>query len=203
MLSAKRRRTSAETVTEWNEATGAHIDETMIVDALENLRAQGWLTDAPPGLTAAETDYLEQHGGVADDREALVKSRVAAAVREDTVERESMTVEQTAELMQVSASRVRHRIQEGSVYAYPSGGRGVGRRIPYWQCHGPVPVPHLAAVLDALPERFRPSDIRAFALNAEVDDPDNGVTVPLLDWLRDGGEPEIARALAEAEARLI
>ena len=40
MLGAKRRRTSAETVTEWNETTGAHLDETMIVDALENLRAR-------------------------------------------------------------------------------------------------------------------------------------------------------------------
>jgi hypothetical protein len=203
MLGAKRRRTPAETVTEWNEATGAHLDETLIVDALENLRAQGWLTDALPGLTAPEIDYLEEHGGVTDDRESLVRSRVAAAVREDTVERESMTVEQAAELMRISPSRVRHRIKEGSVYAYPSSGRGVGRKIPHWQFHGPEPVPHLAAVLNALPERFRPSDIRAFALNAKVDDPDNAVTVPLLEWLRDGGDPETARALAESEAQLI
>lgn len=203
MLRAKRSRTPAETVAEWNETTGAQVDEAMVVDALESLRAQGWLTDAPPGLTATEIDYLEQHGGVTDDRQALVKSRVAGAVREGTVERENMAVEQAAELMQISASRVRHRIKEGSVYAYPSGGRGVGRKIPHWQFHGPEPVPHLAAVLNALPERFRPSDIRAFALNAEVDDPDNGVTVPLLDWLRDGGDPEIARALAESQARLI
>jgi hypothetical protein len=203
MLEASRRRTSAETVSEWNEATGAHLDESMIVDALENLRAQGWLTDSLPGLTTTEIDYLEQHGGVTDDREALVKSRVAAAVREDTVERESMTVEQAAELMQISTSRVRHRIKEGSVYAYPSRGRGIGRKIPYWQFHGPEPVPHLATVLNALPERFRPSDIRAFALNAEVDDPDNGVIVPMLDWLCEGGDPELARALAESEARLI
>src|SRR5690349_8417533 len=139
MLRAKRRRTSAETVAAWNEATGAHVDETMIVDALESLRAQGWLTDTVPGLTAMEIDYLEGHGGVTDDREALVKSRVAAAIREDTVERESMTVEQAAELMQLSASRVRHRIKEGSVYAYPSSGRGVGRKIPYWQFHGSEP----------------------------------------------------------------
>ncbi len=203
MLRTRGRRPSAATVTEWNEATGARLDETVIVDALEDLRAQGWLSDALPGLTAAEIDYLEQHGGVTDDREALIKSRIAAAVRAGTVERESMTVEQTAELMQISASRVRHRIKEGSVYAYPSGGRGVGRRIPLWQFHGPEPVPHLTAVLNALPERFRTSDIRAFALNAAVDDPDNGVTVPLLDWLRDGGDPEIARPLAESEARLI
>jgi hypothetical protein len=203
MLRAKRRRTSAKTVTEWNETTGAQLDETLIVDALENLRAQGWLTDARPGLTATEIDYLEQHGGVTDDREALVRSRVAAAVREGAGDRDSMTVEKAAELMQISASRVRHRIREGSVYAYPSRGRGVGRRIPSWQFRGPEPVPHLAAVLDALPERFRPSDIRAFALNARVDDPVNGVTVPLLDWLHDGGDPETARALAESEARLI
>ncbi len=114
-----------------------------------------------------------------------------------------MTVGQAAELMRISASRVRHRIREGSSYAYASGGRGVGRRIPTWQFHVPEPVPDLAAVLTALPERFRPSDIRAFALNALVDDPDNGVTVPLLDWLRDGGDPATARALAESEARLI
>lgn len=203
MLGAKQRPTSAATVSEWNEATGARVDETMIVDALEQLRAQGWLSAARPGLTAAEIDYLEQHGGVSDDRDALVRSRVAAAVREDTVERERMTVQQVADLMQISASRVRHRVQEGSLYAYPSRGRGIGREIPSWQFRGAEPVPHLAAVLNALPERFRASDIRAFALNAEVDDRDNGVTVPLLDWLREGGEPEIARAVAESEARLV
>jgi hypothetical protein len=203
MLGVKRRSSSAKTVTAWKRATGARVDEAMIVDALEDLRAQGWLTDPHPGLTAAEIDYLEQYGGITDDREALVKSRVAAAVREDAVQRESLTVEQAAELMQISASRVRHRIKEGSVYAYPSRGRGVSREIPYWQFHGPEPAPHLAAVLNALPERFRPSDIRAFAVNAEVDDPDNGVTMGLLDWLRDGGDPELARALAESEARLV
>ena len=203
MTEARRRSTSAETVTEWYRMTGAHVDESMIVDALEDLRVQGWLTDAPPGLTAPEVHYLERYGGVTDDRRALVKSRVAAAVREDSVERDSLTVDQAAVRMGISASRVRHRLKEGSVYAYPSRGRGVGRKIPYWQFQGPEPVPHLAAVLTSLPERFRPSDIRAFALSAEVDDPDNGVRVPLLDWLRDGGDPQIAVALADSEARLI
>lgn len=203
MLREKGRRSSAGTVAEWKEASGAHVDETMIVDALESLRAQGWLTDLRPGLTATEIEYLDQHGGVTDDRAALITARIAAAVREGTEQRETMTVEQAAELMQISASRVRHRITEGSVYAYPSGGRGVGRQIPRWQFNGREPVPHLTTVLHALPERYRPSDIRAFAMNAGVDDPDNGVTVPLLDWLRDGGDPEIAHALAESEARLI
>jgi hypothetical protein len=202
MLGAARRST-AQTVSQWNEATGALVDESTIVDALEELRAQGWLTDDLPALTVVEVEYLERHGGVTDDRRALVKSRVAAAVRENTTQGGCLTVEQAAELMRISASRLRHRIREGSVYAYPSGGRGVGREIPSWQFHGPMPVPHLATVLGALPERFRRSDIRAFALNAEVDDPAIGVSVPLLDWLRDGGDPHVARALAESQAWLV
>jgi hypothetical protein len=203
MLPTKPRPIPATTVAEWKQTTGASVDETVIVAALETLRLQGWLTDAAPGLTAAEIDYLEQHGGVSDDRAALAKSRITSALREAAVEQETMTVEQAAELMHISASRVRHRIKEGSVYAYPSSGRGAKRRIPSWQFYGTEPTPHLADVLSALPERFRPSDIRAFVTNAEVDDPHNGVSVPLLDWLRDGGDPEIARALAQAEARLI
>lgn len=202
MVAVKRRR-SAHTVADWNASTGAHVDEAVIVEALETLRDQGWLSDSTPGLTGAEADYLEQHGGVTDDRDALLRTSVGAAVRESVVDRETWTVEQTAEIMRISTSRVRHRIMEGSVYSYPSSGRGVGRRIPSWQFDGRVPVPHLARVLAALPDRFRPSDIRAFALNARVDDPDAGVSVPLLDWLRDGGDPQLGRALAESEARLV
>jgi hypothetical protein len=202
MLSTKRRR-SAQTVAAWNAETGSLVDEALVVEALEELFEQGWLADGATGLTAAEAAYLEQHGGVTDDRGALVKARVAAAAREGTVQRESMTVEQVAQLMRISTSRVRHRIKEGSVYAYPSSGRGVGRLVPSWQYDGPVAAPHLASVLGALPERFRPSDIRAFALNAEVDDPITGARVPLLDWLRGGGDPQVARDLAESEARLI
>lgn len=203
MTKTSHRPSAAETVAEWNEVTGLRVDEAVIVGALEDLRTQGWLSEPRTGLTRAEVDYLEQHGGVTDDRAALVGSRVAAAVRDEAAASETLTVEQASELMRVSTSRVRHRIKEGSLYAYPSRGRGVSRRVPSWQFDGREPAPHLAAVLDALPERYRPSDVRAFALNAAVDDPDNGVSVPLLAWLHDGGDPELARALAASEARLV
>lgn len=203
MVPKSERRTEVSTVAEWYAATGARLDETLVVDVLEGLRVQGWLRDSRPGLTEAETEYLERHGGVRDNREALIESRLAGAVLEETVERESMTASQAASLMGLSTSRVRHRIGEGSLYAYPSSGRGVERKIPYWQFHDREPTPHLSDVLNALPDGLRPSDIRAFALNAEVDDPVTGAVVPLLDWLRDGGDPRIARELAESEARLI
>jgi hypothetical protein len=197
------RRGRAATVAEWSRATGTGLDEATVVDALETLRAQGWLTAAPPALTAAELDFLEQHGGVSDNREALLRTRLAGALGEDGAAGESLTVEQTARLLEVSPSRVRHRIMAGTIYAYPSTGRGVARLVPGWQFRDATPAPHLAEVLNALPARFRPSDVRAFALNARIDDAANGVAVPLLLWLHDGGDPAVAVALAASEARLI
>lgn len=197
------RRSPATTVAEWNKVTGSDVDETVVVDALEELRVQGWLTEAPPPLAEAETSFLTAHGGVRDNREALVRARVASRVRAEAVDRENMTVDQAATLMGVSASRVRHRIGEGSIYAYPSTGRGVERRIPAWQFHDRAPIPHLASVLAELPGDCRPTEVRHFVLNAEVDDPIRGAAVPLLEWLSDGGEPEPARELATAQHYVI
>jgi hypothetical protein len=175
----------------------------VVVDALEELRVQGWLTGAPPPLAEAETSFITARGGVRDNREALVRARVASRVRAETVDRENMTVDQAAELMGVSASRVRHRLGEGSIYTYPSTGRGVARRIPYWQFHDHAPIPHLASVLAGLPGDYRPTEVRDFVLNAEVDDPVRDAAVPLLEWLRDGGEPEPAWELAAAQHYVI
>ena len=119
--------------------------------------------------------------------------RVASRVRAAEVDRENLTVDQAAELLGVSASRVRHRLGDGSIYAYPSTGRGVARRIPHWQFHAHRSIPHLASVLAELPDDFRPSEIRDFVFKADVDDPSRDATVPLLEWLRDGGDPEPAR----------
>lgn len=203
-LTRSPRRSPATTVAEWNKVTGSHVDESVVVDALEELRVQGWLTAAPPPLAEAETSFLTTHGGVRDDREALVRARVASRVRAVTVDGENMTVDQVAELLGVSASRVRHRIGEGSIYAYPSTRHGVARRIPYWQFHDRLPIPHLASVLAELPDDYRPSETRDFVLNAEVDDPvRDTTTVPLLEWLRDGGDPEPARELAAAQHYVI
>jgi excisionase family DNA binding protein len=190
-------------VAEWNKVNGSHLDEGIVVEALEELRVQGWLTDAPSPLADAESAFLTTHGGVRDNREALVRSRVASRVRAEEVDRETMTVDQAAELMGVSASRVRHRLGDGSIYAYPSTGRGVARRIPDWQFHAHRPIPHLASVLAELPDNYRPTEIRDFVFRADVDDPSRDSTIPLLEWLRDGGDPEPARELAAAQHHVI
>lgn len=189
---------SAATVAEWNEVTDSRVDETLVVDALEQLRRKGWLSGSPAPLTEAEASFLQAHGGVRDNREALVRATVSSRVRAEAVGRGHLTVDETADLLGVSASRIRHRIGEGSIYAYPSSGRGTTRRIPSWQFDGGAPIPHLASVLAGLPEDYRPSEILDFVQNAEVDDPARNATVPLWTWLRDGGDPQPARELATA-----
>jgi hypothetical protein len=191
------------TVADFNTATGADVDERVVVAALVELRDQGWLSAAEPALTPDESAFLDAHGGVSDNRQALVKARVAARVRSGTLARENLRVEEVAELLQISASRVRHRLRDGTIYSYPSRGRGVPRTIPSWQFDDRTAIPHLAQVLDSLPRDFTSAEIRDFALNAEIDHPVNDATVPLLDWLRDGRDPAPAIELAQTQAQPI
>lgn len=194
----------AGSVAEWKRTTGTDVDERLIVEALEQLRQQGWLGDAATPLPKPDAEFLAGSGGVRDNRPALIRARVSSAVRARTVAAESLSVEQAAGLLGISASRVRRRISDGSIYAYPSAaGRGVARRIPKWQFRSGLPIPHLASVLADLPECFRPDEIRSFAQQAEIDHPLRDRTVPLLDWLWDGGDPEPARALAAAQLFVI
>lgn len=191
------------TVADFTRATGVNIDERDVVAALEELRQQGWLSDAEPALTTDEARFLDAYGGVDDNRRALLKARVASRARTEMLVRDGMTVEQVADLLQISTSRVRHRLTDGTLYSYPSHGRGVPRVIPGWQFSERVPTPHLATVLSALPADFTRTEVRDFALNAEIDHPARDAVVPLLQWLRDGGAPGPAVELARAQAEML
>ncbi|KRF20998.1 hypothetical protein ASG90_00855 [Nocardioides sp. Soil797] len=192
-----------KTVEEFNAATGVHVDERTVVAALMELHEQGWLSDGPPALTASEGDFLDRFGGVTDDRPALQSMRMASKVRAGQLEREGLTVDQAARRMKISASRVRHRLSEGTLYAYPSQGRGNPRKLPAWQFDGAKPVPRLATVLETLPSDFTQAEIRDFAFHATVDHPTRDVTIPLLEWLTSGGDPAPAVELARAQANVI
>lgn len=191
------------TVAGFAKSAGVKVDERLIVDALEVLRAQGWL--ASSGRSAAEplprsdADFLDAHGGVKDNREALLQERVAARLRRQRLVEDTLNVDQVADLLGVSTSRVRHRISDGSLYCFPSEGRGVARRIPAWQFEQGDAIPHLAHVLAGLPDDFSPVEVRDFAVNAKVDHPTRGTQVPLLQWLLDGGDPAPAVELAAAQ----
>jgi hypothetical protein len=194
------------TVAGFKRSTGVQVDERVVVEALAELHSQGWLqagddTAAEP-LSGSDIEFLDTHGGVRDNRAALMKARISAAVRAASVFDETLTVDQAAELLDVSPSRVRHRISDGTLYSYPGEGRGVARRLPSWQFLDGEPIPHLAEVLDALPEDFTPVEVRDFVLNAQVEHPARGITVDLAGWLVDGGDPAPAIELAAAQAEV-
>jgi hypothetical protein len=68
-----------------------------------------------------------------------------------------------------------------------------------WQFEEDGAIPHLAQVLSSLPSDFTPVEVRNFAFNALVDHPTREVQIPLLQWLRDGGDPAPAYELAAAQ----
>lgn len=192
---------SSRTLTTYLAETGLPVDEQTIIDTLEDLRAQGWLAGRTPSPTEAEEAFLDAHGGVRDDREALVKARVSTDLRSVATRGQTLTVGEVAETLGVSASRVRHRVSEGTIYADPPPEQGPARRrIPTWQLHQGHVIPGIIEVVNALPEDFTPSEVRGFVLNAVIDHPTRDQQVPLVEWLLDGGDPQTGVRLAEDQA---
>lgn len=189
---------SATTVAEFNELTGANVDELAIVGILRDLFRKGYLSGEPEAMTAADAEFVEAHGKVSSSPSSLLASRVRSEALATVMDSENLTVGQVADRLDLSTSRVRHKIREGTLYAYPSDGRGVERKVPSWQFRGARPAPHLSDVLGALPENFSLTEIRGFALHSGVDDANGDSVVPLLDWLFDGRDPAPARELAHS-----
>jgi len=196
-----------QTVATFKRGARVKLDERIIVGALERLVDEGLLvagtkSPLPDALPAGDAGFLEAHGGVTDNREALMTARVEDALRTQTLHEQTASVAEVAALLKLSQSRVRHRIKEGSLYAFPAQGRGTSRRLPRWQFENNEPIPHLGEVLGALPDDFSPIEVRNFILNARIDQPNGEGDAPLLEWLRAGGdvEPvlEVARTQAEA-----
>ncbi len=195
-----------QTVATFKRGARVKVDERIIVGALERLVDEGLLVAGtqrplPDALPEGDAEFLAKHGGVTDNREALMTARVEDALRTQTLHEQTVSVAEVAAILKLSQSRVRHRIKDGSLYAFPAPGRGTARRLPAWQFEGNEPIPHLGEVLAALPDDFSPIEVRNFILNARIDQPNGDGDAPLLDWLRAGGDVgpvlEVARTQAE------
>lgn len=147
----------------------------------------------PAPLSATEQDLLTEHSGVRPDAAGLATHRFSEAVDDSMLRREALTTAQVAELLGVSASRVRHLIVEGRVYALPSAGRGAPRLMPSWQFRGDRPLPGLAKILRALPPGLSPLTIADFFARAVVEVPGRPTVA---DWLFSGGAIEPILQLA-------
>ncbi len=158
------------------------------------------VTEPECRLTDADEMFLRRHAGV---REATPDELVALAER--TAARDAFELVHTLSLPAVAALL---GVSERAVVGMTAGSRllahelaGDGRRWPDWQFAAGRPLPHLSAVVAAIPAGSHPTGVRT-----AMTTPDAvflGVAEPLSprDWLLSGGAPdqvvEFARVLGE------
>jgi hypothetical protein len=145
-------------------------------------------------LTEVEESLLREHGGITSPsgeqsvRKAALRSS-SSNLAEQT--RQSLSVAQTATLLLVDGSRVRHRVRDRALYAFKIGG---GLRLPTWQFQRHDPIPGLRAVLAALPADLHPLEVSGFMTTRDADlAVDDEPTSPR-EWLIGGGD---VRAVVE------
>jgi hypothetical protein len=148
-------------------------------------------------LTSSEREVLGHHGGVKlpleepGDAARLWLANVTSNLAEQI--QGSLTVDETATMLGISGSRVRHRVHEGALYAFKAAHH---LRLPRWQFHGDEPLPGLRKVLAALIPDLHPLEVSQFMTTAEADLEISEKAVSPREWLVVGGDPAAVAHLA-------
>lgn len=149
-------------------------------------------------IAVAGMEYLVEHGGE-EARAALAHYDPAQVAHAQTLTaahtlehllRSSLSIEDTADLLGVSRSRISHRLKAQSIYAFTIQRR---RYLPTWQFRVPTgggktePIPGLAQVVAAIPRDLHPVETEAFMTTPL---PDLGGKTPV-EHLCTGGAVEV------------
>jgi len=172
------------------------------------------VTEPERHLTDADAAFLREHSGV---REATPRELARLAAR--TAARDARELQHTRSLAAVAAlldrseREVLGMTEAGELYSYtPSGG---AHRYPSWQFAYGRLLPHLAAVVAAIPAGTHPTAIRTLMMTPSQDLmwvlPLDEPIQPLIPeiprspatWLTDGGEAGPVLALLAAAAGAI
>lgn len=145
-------------------------------------------------MSASDVAYLAEYSGVEPASAAeLVDLDLRSAGRAIVEAGRSITRQEMAALLDVDPSRVSHQVTAGMLFAYPGGN---GRpAFPDWQLITTGPstkaavLPHLSAVLAAVPAGTHPVALRAFMTTAGSDLLLEGVPLSPREWLSSGGDP--------------
>lgn len=150
------------------------------------------------GLTETDETILREHGGITssmgDDRsvrKATVRSSSSNLAEQA---RESLSVEQAAELLLVDGSRVRHRVRDRALFAFKIGG---GLRLPAWQFRGHDSIPGLRAVLAALPGGLHPLEVSGLMTTPDVELAVADEPTSPREWLIGGGDVGVVVEMIE------
>lgn len=149
-------------------------------------------------LTRDQQAILSQHAGVAPVRDSDVGRQMVTSTQANLAEqiRSSISVEETATLLEIDSSRVRHRLRDHALYGFKFGAT---TRIPRWQFTSEgTPLPRLRAVLEALPKDLHPLEVAGFMTTADPDLTVGNEQVSPREWLEAGGYVEPILELADA-----
>ncbi|SEB55528.1 hypothetical protein SAMN04489806_1093 [Paramicrobacterium humi] len=147
-------------------------------------------------LTEAEISALREAGSLVEAADALpIKERpsVRTALREQQLLTESYTTEEVADLLGVSASRVRQRSGERSLYTLHGTHRAL--RFPRFQFTDHGELPGWGEVSRVLPESVSPVAVEYFLTHTHPDLADGELSPAA--WLAAGRTADPVVALAE------
>ena len=187
------------------------IDTTDLVSAVEEMVREGWLTRTDPSkatLSKSAADFLAEHSGVVMMGE--VKPHEAARwntarVVTDTaiLTGQALSTTEVADRLKIRPSSVRHRKIDGALYALPT--RSGSLKFPRWQFQeddGAWRVmPHLKAVLAALPEDMHPVLVADFFTEPRDWLTLNDEPMSVSAWLFSGGN--VGQILVGAESYFV
>jgi hypothetical protein len=181
----------------------ADVSEADLASGLrEVLRSRAFGLREPTSQLSREAEsFLEAHSGIKPADLGTVHHQRAKTMALVALEfADALTTREVALLLERDESRVRHYAKDGQLYALRGAGRSL--RFPRWQ-FGPqkTRLPHLAAVLTALPDDLHPVEVMRF-FTGEADQLEiHGESTSPRMWLLGGGAAEpvvsLARSLAE------
>lgn len=102
---------------------------------------------------------------------------------------------EVARLLGVSTSRVRQRLDNGSLYSINGP---AGRVCPHFQFHDSRTLPGLETVLAALGDDAHPVAVQRFffSVHQDLESDELGVALSPRDWLMTGHDPQVVVTLA-------
>jgi excisionase family DNA binding protein len=165
----------------------------LVRDAAESLRTAPSL-DPGRQLSATEAEVLGRGGfslKPARRGEARPLSKTVAAYV--AMMDDALSVAEAAKRLRVDQSRIRQLLSNGSLYGLKVKGEW---RLPRFQFTTRGLVPGVEQVLRALPDDLHPVEVLTWLGSPDPDLEVGERSLSPLEWLRSGGDPERASAVA-------
>ena len=187
---------------------GYSVSEAALAGHLDALLSEQRTDLARIDMSTADVAFLVEYAGVRPASESeLSRLDAQSAARAAAEAARTLRRGDVATLLGIDPSRVSHQVTAGRLYSYPgNNGRPV---FPDWQfaaagdrptdndsTPAAVTIPHLAAVVAAIPAGSHPMAVRTFMTTPN---PDLSVAESALsprDWLIGGGDPADVEGLA-------